>query len=260
MDSKVDLQPAYILHSRPYRDTSAIVDFFTQDYGRVSAVANGARRAKSPWRAALQPFRLVLVSWKGKSDLKSVRDVDLGETPYPLGGKALLSGMYLNELIVRLTHRFVGHPGLFDTYQQTLGKLSEDPICDDGIDSRREFKVRYHIETQLRQFELGLLEELGYGLCLDREADGVTVIKSDGTYRFDDQHGFEWVEGIVPVDWMGLCFSGQSLLSLSKRCYDNETILKDAKRLMRLALAPHLGGKPLESRKLFLGPNTEPQS
>ena len=230
MDSKVDLQPAYILHSRPYKDTSAIIDFFTQDHGRVSAVANGARRPKSPWRAALQPFRLILLSWKGKSDLKSVRDVDLGETPYPLSGKALLSGMYLNELTVRLTHRFVSHPFLFNAYQETLGNLSLDPVAISSSERSLGQLRQTHIEIQLRQFELALLEELGYGLSLECESNGVTAIIPEGTYRFDAHHGFEWVEGIIPVDWNRLCFSGQSLLSLSKRCYDNDKVLKDAKR------------------------------
>jgi len=262
MDTSVHLQPAYVLHTRPYRDTSVIVDLFTQDYGRVSAVANGARRPKSPWRAALQPFRLVLVSWRGKSDLKTVNDVDLGEFPYPLKGKMLLSGMYLNELIVRLTHRYDVHPVLFDTYQTTLGKLSE---VDSRLTESKPTQLNNAtvlknsgqlIEIQLRQFEMALLDELGYGLCLDLESDGMTAIRSDANYRFDTQHGFEWVEGVVPVEWVKMCFSGQSLLSLAKHRYDTEPVLKDAKRLMRLALAPHLGGKPLESRKLFSSPKT----
>ncbi len=151
MKSRVTLHPVFILHTRPFRDTSLLVDALTTEYGRISVLARGVRTARTPLRGILQPFVPLLMSWSGKGELVSMSKVEAVGLPYSLQGKALISGFYLNELIMRLLHRYDPHPILYDAYQQALLGLQQKTT----------------IELVLRLFEKCLLKELGYGLQLE---------------------------------------------------------------------------------------------
>ncbi|MEP5568378.1 MAG: DNA repair protein RecO, partial [Halioglobus sp.] len=149
---RVSLQPTYILHSRPYRDTSLILEVLCAEHGRISLVSKGARRrTKGGSNAALlQPFVPLLLSFSGRSEMKTLTHVEAAGVAPQLRGERLFSGMYMNELLMRLLHRHDPHPQLFAAYGAALGELADAAP----------------VEATLRRFELGLLEELGYGFSL----------------------------------------------------------------------------------------------
>ena len=159
---RVNLEPAFVLHRRPYRETSLLVEAFTASHGRIGLVARGARRPRHRWRAGLSPFVPVAVSWSGRGELGTVTGAEvLGTAARPLGA-ALISGFYLNELILRLVQRNDPHPGPFDDYAEAL----------------YSFAARAEIAPPLRSFVTRRLHALVYGLALQRQADVAAPVVS----------------------------------------------------------------------------------
>ena len=232
----VTLQPAFILHSRPYRESSMLLDIFSQDYGRIGLIARGVRNNRSKLRSLLQPFIPLLISWRGKSELMTLQHAEPHGPIVWLQKEGLLSGFYLNELLIRLLQKHDPHKELYTIYQTTLLKLGNN-----------EFHQQY-----LRLFEKKLLKEIGYGLQLSSSIPDNQVFLADRIYRFYSDHGFELCNKNENIPH-AMLFSGKSLLALATEQLEDPTSLKDAKRLMRIVLGTLLGDKPLHSRKLFKG-------
>lgn len=231
----------YVLHTRPFQETSLIADVFTREQGRVSALYRGVKSTKSKNNKArmLQPFQPLLCLWQGERDLKTGKKVEPDGAGYFLSGVALYSAMYINELLVRLTFREDPHPALFDQYQTSLQHLNQ--LASHDMDA---------IEVVLREFELLLLSELGYEIVFDKDVDFNDVV-SDGHYIYDPEVGFIPVGEGALLKRAQRTFKGAQLLAIcGAQWQDAETRLA-AKHIIRLALAPHLGDKPLESRQLF---------
>lgn len=217
---------AFVLHSRPYKETSALVDFFTAG-GRLRAVLRGARGKAGSLARPFQPLELEL---RGSGELKTVARLEAAGIPHLLGGDALFSGLYLNELLVRLLAADDAHPALFEHYAATLTALT----------------AGRPLEPLLRAFEWRLLDELGYGFALDRDCQGQPV-DPVRLYQWLPEEGFQAV-----AQWQPGLFLGRELLALAQADWTQPGALAAAKRLMRQALAPHLGGRPLVSRELFI--------
>ncbi|MDE3735752.1 MULTISPECIES: DNA repair protein RecO [Pseudomonas] len=218
--------PAFVLHSRAYRESSALVDFFTPQ-GRLRAVMRGARGKTG---TLARPFLPLEAEFRGRGELKNVARLEGGGIPNLLAGEALFSGLYLNELLIRLLPAEDAQPALFEHYAVTLQALA----------------ANRPLEPLLRAFEWRLLDELGYGFALDSDLAG-QPIAPDGIYRLLPDAGLEPVGQLQP----GL-FHGRELLALAEADWSAPGALGAAKRLMRQALAPHLGGRPLVSRELFM--------
>ena len=230
---RVTLQPAYVIHSRPYRDSSALLDVFTAEYGRISLVARGARRQQRRGGSAamLQPFTPLLLSFSGHAQLKSLVATESARAMISLRGERLFSGLYLNELLVRLLHRNDAHPTLFAAYDQALHALSGSTAVD----------------AVLRRFELTLLDELGYGFDPGVEAVSGDAIHATSWYRYEPGIG---LVAAPEENRGGAVFCGADLLALAAGELGGPARLA-AKRLLREALAVHLGAEPLRSRELF---------
>lgn len=220
------LQIAYILHRRPFRETSMILDVLTREQGRISLIAKGVRTSRSKWRSVLQPFSPLLISWRGKTELMTLLTAESQGHSVFLQGDCLNAGFYLNELLIKLFQKCDPHPALFDAYESTIQQLASHTLN----------------QKILRLFEKKVLEESGYGLQFKD-------IKSDMYYRFYGDVGFMQCELSNDIH----IFSGTSLLALSSENLNDIKILKDAKRLLRLALAHILGSASIQSRKLFVG-------
>lgn len=218
-------QPAYVLHSRAYKETSALVDFLTPQ-GRVRAVL---RRARGKGGSLVRPFVPLEVELRGRGELKNVGRLDSSGLATWLHGDALFSGLYLNELLMRLLPAEAPHPALFEHYTLTLQALAAGRA----------------LEPLLRSFEWRLLDELGYAFALGHDVNDDAVV-AEGLYRLQVDAGLQRVELFQP----GL-FKGTELLALAQADWDAPGALLAAKRLMRQALAVHLGPKPLVSRELF---------
>jgi len=226
---RITLQPAYILHHRLYHETSLLLDVFTQDVGRVSLIARGVRSGRSKLRPILQPFQPLVVSFQGKTELQTLTVAEAVGPPLQFPGKLLLSGFYLNELLIRLLQKHDPHPGLYTIYQNTL----------------LELQLAKMQQKALRLFEVKLLTELGYGLQLRYDCVTGKEISTQAFYAFFPEQGFKQTESAEG-------FSGRALLALANEQLDELEVLREAKRIMRVAMGSILGWQPLNSRKLFL--------
>jgi DNA repair protein RecO (recombination protein O) len=236
MSMRVNLQPAYVLHHRPYRETSVILDLLTEEHGRISAVARGVRQARSSLKPLLQPFIPLLITWQGKSELMTLLGAEANGYHRGLAGAGLLSGLYVNELLMRVLPKFDTHPGLYTIYQQTLLELA-----DSGS-----------LQKSLRIFEKNLLEALGYGLHLTHDIHHQDIVAGH-FYRYHIEQGFE----PVPATENSGLFSGSSLLAFAADELHEASVLQEIKRLMRMALAPLIGQYPLRSRQLYAAREVE---
>ncbi|MEO6697589.1 MAG: DNA repair protein RecO [Gammaproteobacteria bacterium] len=230
---RVKLQPAYVLHQRPYRDTSALVEAFTADYGLITLVAKGVRAAKSRLAGVLQPFQPLLISWSGRTELVTLTGCEADGARLEISGRLAMSGFYMNELLLRLLHRHDPHPALFQNYLATLAGLAQ---------GERE-------ERALRIFELRLLKEIGYAMTLDHLAGNGEAVEADKIYSYQIERGLTHYANAEPG---GIQVLGCSLLSLKDEALHDAQSLRDSKRLMRAVLSRYLGSKPLQSRELFI--------
>lgn len=221
----------FLLHRRAYRETSYLVSIFTLERGRVSAVVKGVRGSKSDKKSLLQPFQALLINVSGKHELKNLQQVESTASRFGLTGQALFSAMYLNEVLNRLLAVEIPQPEIFSLYQHSLHALTTDGA----------------IEPILRQFELGLLDELGYGLDLAHDSDSAEPLESDGYYQLIPEQGLRAVSSKLSSPYY---FNGSVLLQVARGQWDNNS-LHCAKRITRIALAQLLGSKPLMSRELF---------
>lgn len=228
--TRANLEPAWILHHYPYRDSSLLLEVFTRFHGRIGLVARGARSAKTRLHSQLQMLRPLLLSWSMRGELGTLTGVEMRGMARPLSGKQVLSACYLNELLMRLLTRHDPHPDLFVAYEDALLALdtAEEPA--------------------LRLFEKRLLQELGYGLLLDREADSGLPVEAGAVYEYRLEAG--------PVKCLnqragGLYLCGSSLLALHQENLIEPLTCREAKRLMRAALALYLGGRPLKTREVL---------
>jgi DNA repair protein RecO (recombination protein O) len=227
------LVPGYVLHQRAYRESSALLDVFTQTHGRIGLVARGVRSARSRQRGELQPFRALRLSWQARGELGTLTGVEADSAAaVSLQGRALYSAFYLNELLIRLLARQDPHPRLFAAYQTGLQRLR-------GAGT---------IEPVLRSFEICLLQEAGYGLQLDSDARTGAALADDKLYDYQLESGP--VE-VLEEACQGFLFRGSSLLAMAREDFSDAGVLQDAKRLLRAALRLYLGDKPLKSRELF---------
>ena len=229
---RVELQPAFVVHARPYRDTSFLVDFFTPDYGRLCAVARGVRRGKNSQRPLLNPFIPLLISFQGKGSLQLLLSIESTGYGLPLTGSRLFSGLYLNELLRRVLSEWDSCPSLFERYTQALHALAGDQ----------------DVELVLRRFEKQLLQELGYAIDWHCEAHSGKALAADAWYRLEPQEGFI---AAVP-DERGRYYCGAHLIAIAEDTYESPEAKRAAKHISRTLLHPLLGDQPLQSRQLFL--------
>jgi DNA repair protein RecO (recombination protein O) len=226
-DSAVYLQPAFILQQRKFRETSLIIDVLTRDFGRVSLLAKGVRKAKSKTAGLLQPFIPLKLSYFGKSELKTLTDVEITQPFIQLQGLAIYCGFYVNELVGCFLHQYDPHPEVFAYYEKCLSGLSDS----------------LKIEAALRIFELDLMDAVGYGLQLEYDFHNDKAIQPLIRYHFNVEQG--------PIEAPDGYFSGKTLQALKSRQLSDPHVLVEAKILMRAVISTYLHGKPLKSRAVI---------
>lgn len=232
--NKVDGQPAFVLHSYPFRETSLIVEVFTRDFGRMALLARGARRPRAAIRGLLLAFQPLEIGWAGKGEVLTLMKAEwVGGQPL-LAGEALFCGYYLNELLMHLLPREDAHEHLFACYAGMLQRLAAAPGG----------KV---LEADLRSFEKALLQELGYGLMLAHDSAG-RPIDADAFYAYRMEQGPVRLEHDAAAPQV---VSGRTLLDLEAEDFSDPRSRVEAKALMRTLLAYYLAGQELETRKIF---------
>lgn len=224
------LQRGFVLHRRPFSNTSLLLELFVAEHGRLAVIAKGALRRRSAQAALLQPFQPLWLGWSGRGDIKTLTGAEAGGRAIALVGARLYCGFYVNELLMRLWPRQEAPEQLFLAYQMVLDALSGQAPVD----------------MELRQFELSLLAAMGYGLVLDRVIDGGFEVRRDRRYVLIPDQGLR--QAIAPKEES---ISGETLYRLAHGEALEAPHRQEAKALLRRALAPHLGDRPLRSRELF---------
>jgi DNA repair protein RecO (recombination protein O) len=229
---RIQQHPAYILHHRPFRDSSQILDIISREHGKLSLVARGSRGAKSRLRGILRPFMPLSLSWFLKSDLGTLTGAEVNGAPLSLSGDGLLSGYYVNELLLHFLHRHDPQPDIFDLYARAIQSLA----------------ATESIAACLRHFEIELLKQIGYALNFDHESGSQQVLQADQNYEYRIEQGpvaVNKTEG-------SLVFSGAMLGAIGAQEFDDSGTLRAASRLMREVVAFYMGGKELKSRRVLL--------
>jgi DNA repair protein RecO (recombination protein O) len=210
-----------------------VAEVFTRGHGRVALIARGARRPASALRGLVQPFIPLLLSWFGKSELKTLHAAEWQGGLVAPQGRALMCGFYLNELLLRLLARGDAHELLYDRYVGTLEQLAGECSTTD-------------YERILRRFEKDLLAEIGYGATFDVDADSGAPIEPEVRYVYQPERG-----ALRSVGQPGCPVSGQTLIDLAAGRFERPETLVEAKSLMRALINHTLGAKPLYTRQLL---------
>jgi DNA repair protein RecO (recombination protein O) len=230
--ARQDGRPAFVLHTRPYRETSLIVEAYSRDHGRIALMARGARRPKSALRGMLLPFQPLLLSWSGRGELRTLVRAEWRGPYAPLKGQALICGFYLNELLLKLLARDDPHEELFAVYEDTLASLARD-----GEQA-----------AVLRRFEMHLLRELGYAVILDRDVERDEPVAGEGSYVYVVERGPVAAAGARAN---GVELSGQTLLDMQSGNFTSTATQQQSKLLMRTLINHCLGDQVLHTRQLL---------
>ena len=231
MKRRADHEPGYVLHTYPYKETSLIVEAFTRRFGRVALLARGARRPRSAMRGVLLSFHPLRLGWSGSADLANLMSAEwAGGTPL-LGGRGLMCGFYVNELLLRLLPRDDPHESLFDVYAEALAGLATQEVS-----------------TVLRGFEKRLLAELGYAPLLETDAAS-HPIDPERLYSYEPDRG--------PMPANGgrsgqLVVKGRTLLDVAAGDYARAETRDEARALMRTLIGERLHGQSLHTRIILM--------
>ena len=227
---KINQQPAYLLHRRPYSESSLLLDVFTREHGRLTLIAKGCRKKKNQPQGLFLPFKPLLISWTGKGELPILTSIEpVGFLPLP-DITGINCGYYINELILKLLHRHDSHELLFDKYNALFHNL---------VNKKDPYSV-------LRVFEKYLLQEIGFGLVLDHDVVTGEVISGDQEYRYLPQQG-----PVVSLDSERETISGETLLALLHEEFSNNKQKRQARQLTRFLIDIQLNGKELRSRRVI---------
>jgi DNA repair protein RecO (recombination protein O) len=229
---RLENEPAFILHSYPFRETSLLLEVFSRNHGRLAMVARGARRPRSALRGLLMGFQPLQLSWFGKGEVRTLHGAEWQGGQPQLQGTALLCGFYLNELLINLMARDDAHEQVFDYYRHALRRLAQSS----------------DYAPTLRSFEKHLLQELGYALLLEYEAGSGKPIDASVSYRYVIEHGAMPLAPRLPD---GMDVSGKTLLDMAADDYRDGVSALQSKQLMRMLLNHYLAGKVLHTRELM---------
>ena len=226
-------QDAWVLHTRPYRETSLLVEFFTRGFGRVACVAKGVRGRKK-----VTPPRQFLpcqVSWVGRGPLFTMTNCEL--TPGSgLTGDALACGFYVNELVLRMLEPLDVHERLFGAYATSISGLASEES----------------MSAVLRRFEYTLLQESGYLPDFSHTSDTGAPIDGARLYRFVTGTGFVETPASAGAATGEDDIPGTVLQAIAQGDFRRAPVRRCARKLFQTALRPHLGDRPLASRELLL--------
>lgn len=228
---RVDQEPAYVLHRRAYKETSALIEALTLNHGRVGLVAKGAYRS-SKRGFSIEPFCALRLSWVGQGPLVTLTAVEMDHYRRRTDPIDTLCGMYLNELTVNLMPRHVPNPAFYRCYEDTLLQLSE----------------KTNIELALRKFEFNLLSALGYGLQLDYDSENDQAVSPELHYSYHNEKG---PVACKPHQSTKDVVSGRTLIALRNWDCLDEGMMREIKRILRSVLSYHLDGKRLYTRSIL---------
>lgn len=238
MNNSLALTPAFILHRKPFSDSSLIIDLFTLHQGRITCIAKGVKKGKSKKAAILQPFIPLMISFSGRGEVKTLRECEAVNNALKLEGATLYSAYYINELLLKFLQKQEAHETVFASYGELMQQLEQNAGST---------------ETLLRIFEINLLSDLGYGLQLTHDADKDLPLDPAKSYIYELERGpVETVSGAGLSETASKpVVSGDTLLALNRSQLTEQQHLQESKVLMRYLIKHLLGGYNFKSRELF---------
>ncbi len=232
---RIDDEPAYVLHARPWRETSLLVEALTLAHGRIGLLARGVQGPKKQLlRAALQPLQSIRLDAVMTGELAQLRRAESQDAAPRLHGQAMLAAFYVNELVLRLAPRHDPLPELHHAYGQVRGQLADAA----------------GLAWTLRRFERDLLDALGFGFDWTSSADGQPIDPA-ARYRLDPQEGpLRLLSERSAAERRGLA-TGAALLALAADAAAAAADLASLRPQMRAVLLHHLGGRGLKSWEML---------
>ena len=226
---RVEAEPGFVLHRRAFGETSSVLEVLTENYGRIGLIARGNRAPKkNSAKEALEPGVCMLMSFSGRGELPLLSRFESTQNSPRLIGERLLSLLYVNELMVTLLPRSDAHPRLFHAYAELLERLASAPLA-----------------PLLRQFERGLLEELGYGIDAQHDLEGAPIL-AEARYRLEPEAGF----ALASNAWRGT-YSGASVLCLDAPEQARGACATELRKLTRALIEVRLAGRTLHSWQML---------
>lgn len=228
-------QPAFVLHTRPWRETSLLVEVLSFEHGRLGLVARGVQGARRHvLRAALQPLQHIRFDAVQRGELATLIAAEAVDAAPRLGGEAMLAAFYLNELTLRLAPRHDPVPELFAAYARARLRLaSDEPLA-----------------WTLRRFERDVLEAIGVGFDWSSDADGRPVDPA-ARYRLDPEHGPRRLLSDRGHDERTHAATGRALLALARDVAPEADDMASLRRALRPLLAHYVGPRGLKSWEML---------
>ena len=193
--TRIHDEPAFVLHHYDWSESSLILDMFTRHHGRVALAAKGVKRPSSQFRPVLLPLQPLRIGYSGEAEVRALKSAEWVGGHIMPQGDALLSGYYLNELLMRLLARDDAHPRLFDLYSQVVHIIAAG---HDGMTA-----------PALRAFELLLLRDLGFLPDLSCQTSTLGALDPHTSYCLLAEAGLREMNpqdraGLVGQDWLDL--------------------------------------------------------
>lgn len=232
---RLTAEPAFVLHTRPWRETSMLVEVLTAEHGRLGLVARGVHGPKRHLlRAALQPLQYIRFDAVQRGELATLSSAEALDAAPRLQGDAMLAGFYLNELTLRLAPRGDPQPDLFEAYREARARLGgSDPLA-----------------WTLRRYERDLLDAIGFGLEWSVESEGPPVDPA-ARYRIDPEAGVRRLLADRGHGDRRNAATGRALQALAADVLPEDADLASLRRPMREVLAFHLGPRGLKSWEML---------
>jgi DNA repair protein RecO (recombination protein O) len=232
---RYDAEPAFVLHTRPWRESSLLVEVLSANHGRLGLLARGVQGAKRHvLRAALQPLQYIRLDAVQRGELAQLRAAEALDAAPQLAGEATLAAFYVNELVLRLAPRQDPAPDRFDAYALVRARLGgPTPLA-----------------WTLRRFERDLLEALGVGFAFDVDGEGIAIDPA-ARYRLDAEHGPRRLLSDRGHGDRSDAATGRALLALAADLMPDGDDLAGLRRALRPVLVHLLGGRPLKSWNLL---------
>ncbi len=232
---RISAEPAYILHTRPWRESSLLIEVLSANHGRLGLLARGVQGPKRQvLRAALQPLQYVRLDAVQRGELAQLRAAEALDAAPKLIGEATLAAFYINELVLRLAPRMDPAPDLFSAYGA----------------AREHLRVGASLAWSLRRFERDLLDAMGVGFAFDIDGDGAAIDPA-ARYRLDPEYGPRRLLSDRGHGDRSDAATGRALLALSADCMPDADDLAGLRRALRPVLLHLLGGRGLKSWELL---------
>lgn len=240
---RISDEPAYVLHRYDWSESSLILEVFTRHHGRIALVAKGVKRPTSSFRPVLLPLQPLHLAFGGDAEIRTLKAAEWQGGHVMPTGDALMSGIYLNELLLTLLARDDPHPGLFDLYTDVVQIIASEH--------------GEALQPALRAFELLLLREIGFLPLLDAQTMTLRELEPEQRYTLVPEGGLRQTPAsnrasLSGAQWQALQTSlapNVPFITTLRACAE---VMNELKPQLRTLLNYHCGVSTLRTRQMMI--------